>query len=135
MEKIDFNNNNSPALSEEVLEELQNNIETAINISETQTTNLLVTNSEGIKSLSNNYTNYKKIIFKIRNAEASPKTAFVTLITSTISTGEIYVVSAFQDANYNMSASVQFLNEGSVRILEIHSTGWSFRDVVIDGIN
>lgn len=135
MEKINFENFKPPALSEEVLEELQNNIETAINISETQTTNLLVTNSEGIKSLSNNYTNYKKIIFKIRNTEASPKTAFVTLITSTISTGEIYVVSAFQDANYNMSASVQFLNEGSVRILEIHSTGWSFRDVVIDGIN
>lgn len=31
MEKIDFNNNNPPGISEEILEQLQNNIEEAIN--------------------------------------------------------------------------------------------------------
>lgn len=135
MKKINFENFKSPGISKEILMALQDNIEEAINESDTEVINLLVASSEGKKSLSNNYTNFKKIILKIRNREERPKTAFITLITSTISTGEIYVVSAFQDTDYNMSASIRFINEGEVEIMEIKNVGWSFSDVVIDGIN
>lgn len=135
MEKINFENYNSPGLSKEILMQLQYNIEDAIDVADTEVTNLLVATSAGRKSLSNNYTNFKKIILKIRNTERSPKTAFITLITSTISSGEIYVVSAFQDNNYNISASIRFVNEGEVEITEIKATGWAFSDVVVDGIN
>lgn len=101
---------------------------------ETNVTNLLVANSAGTKTLNDSYKNYKKIVLKVRNAEQLPKVAIMTIPVASISNTEIYVVSAFQDTTYNISASVKFTNENTVQISEIKNSGWTFRDIVIDGL-
>ncbi len=102
---------------------------------DTNITNLLLTGSTGNKTLNDSYLNYKKLIFKVRNTETLPKTGIVVIPVESISNGEIYVVSSFQDASYHISASIRFIDENTVNISEIKDTGWAFGSLVIDGIN
>ena len=112
---------------EELEEKLQNN--------ETEVENLLIATNAGDKTLKDSYKNYKKLCIKIMNTEIPSKCGIFYINTKNISLTETYVVSAFQDTQYNISASITFKNDTTVNIKEIKDTGWAFYTFIVDGIN
>ncbi len=118
------------ALKEKV-EELENKLQN----SEKEIKNLLSEATAGDKTLKDSYKKYKKLCIKIMNTENPSKCGIFYINTKNISLTETYVISAFQDAQYNMSASIQFKNDTTVNIKEIKNTGWTFYCITLDGIN
>ena len=115
----------------EKVEELENKLQN----NETEIKNLLSEAIAGDKTLKDSYKNYKKLCIKIMNTESPSKCGIFYINTKNISSTETYVISAFQDTQYNISASITFKNDTTVNIKEIKNTGWTFYCVIIDGIN